>query len=161
VTTGAGDWLISFPETRHAIAYSGVDISGELIVRAATRSCVCSSELIRDALLNLEARGMIHRVRYCPHIPDPLIVPDLTIRGNNEHSGPVWKWVYRKGPAPTLSGSQNIGLLEHMAIATRRLNDAHTKHGRRQTDRSWKKVERRHTEWCARLYAWRHERGFV
>lgn len=156
----AGDWLLSFPETRHAIAYSGIDIPGELIVRAAARSCGCSS-LIRTALLELEARGMIHRVRYSPHIPDPLIAPDLTIRGRNEHNGPVWKWVYRKGPAPTLAESQSVSVLEHLAIDTRRLDDARAKHERRRTGGSRKKMVRRYVEWRAKLDSWRQQRGFA
>lgn len=158
--TGAGDWLLSFPEARHAIAYSGVDIPGELIVRAAARACGDAS-IIRAALNDIEARGLIHRVRYAPHGPDPLVSPDLVVRGQSEHSGPVWKWVYRKGPAPQSAGVSRDGVSQHLLVHTKRLDDAHAKHERRGTARTWRKRERRYAEWVAALSTWRQEQGFA
>jgi hypothetical protein len=114
---------------------------------------------VRDALNDLEAKGLIHKVRYAPHIPDPLIAPVLTIYGRNEHNGPVWKWVYRKGPAPLRTEPERVGIEERLAPFNRRLDDATAKLERRGTHRAWRKRERRHLEWIAALDDWRRERG--
>src|SRR5690606_6394307 len=156
--TGAGDWLLSFPEARHAIAYSGVDIPGELIVRAAARACGDAS-IIRAALNDIEARGLIHRVRYTLHGPDPLVSPVFVGGGQSAHNVPDWEWRYRKGRRRQSAGVYRDGESKHLSAHTKRLDDANAKHDRSGSARIWRKRERRYAEWVAALSTWRQEQG--
>lgn len=95
--TGPADWLMSFVETRREL-YTNLDVWGVHIVRHAA-AVSGDAWLVERALNGLVACGVLTRVRYVPHMPDPVLPPGNTsIWHNTEHTGPAWKWIYRVAP---------------------------------------------------------------
>lgn len=93
-TMGPADWLLSFVETRREMR-PGLDVWGYHLVRYATATCG-DAGLITAALRQLVDRGVLTQLRYVPHMPDPPIMPPIgVIWHNTEHTGPMWKWIYR------------------------------------------------------------------
>lgn len=92
--TGPGDWLLSFIETRREMR-PNLDVWGYHLVRHAA-AIAGDAALIQAALRQLVERGVLSQHRYMPHMPQPALAPTCAIfHFGNEHTGPMWNWVYR------------------------------------------------------------------
>jgi hypothetical protein len=96
-STGPGDWLLSFAETRREMR-PGLDVWGYHLVRHAAAVCG-DAAMIQAALRQLLERGVLSQHRYMPHMPQPVLAPTNAIfHFTNEHTRPMWNWVYRVAP---------------------------------------------------------------
>jgi hypothetical protein len=101
--TAPADWILSFRETRRELrCYRGLEAPAGRLFQRAGLECYGSAHLMRDAILELVARGILHPVRYAPWMPAPTLMGDGTAPHNRMLTD-TWEgrrthplhWIYR------------------------------------------------------------------